>query len=474
MDRQSINMLSQTAPWALSSLLVIPLIVILILTNELYVVMAAAGICVLAISTLPKIRMFILISLLPLVHAGFGLKGFGGFGLFDVYAALFILIFLWRLIVLDGFSFSTMPVFPLALIMFLAFIPSVMNSISMTDTTKAFAQFLFSVLLGISFFFYLLRQNDERFVRQLLVMFVVVATGASIYGLYEASRSSIIGVMTGRAFFTLFGDVNYFASFLLMALAIAIGFILISKSMHKKILFSIASLLLSLSIISTVSRSALAVLLVVWIAYLGFLFSSQRGLRKFIGPAIVLIVFGLVGVLLLTDIGTKVVDLFTLSMRVESVVTGKDASVDQRITILGVGMRVVESNPWIGVGFGSFEKAFSSFQGAHLSTGFERSAHNTYLRIMAETGIVGLLASFAFFLSMVLYFWRTYRVARDKDQRILAFAILVSIISFLVMSATLDQLFEPHFWVIAAVGIAHGEIQKKLIESPNTKSSDHA
>jgi len=440
----------------MSSLLIIPLFLLLVLTNELYVVMAATGICVLAISTSQKLRMFILVSLIPLVHAGFGLKGFGGFGLFDLYAALFILIFLWRLIVLDGFSFGAMPVFPLAFIMLLSFIPSVMNSISLADTTKAFAQFLFSVLLGISFFYYLLQQDDERFVRQLLVMFVVVATLASLYGLYEASRASILGVMTGRAFFTLFGDVNYYASFLLMAEAIALGFLLISKKLFSRLFFAVSSLALSIAIVSTVSRSALAVLILVWLAFLGFLFFYEKGAKKYLGPMVAVTIVGLVGILLVTDVGSKVVDLFTLTRRVESVVGGKDASVDQRFTILGIGWNIVEDNPWIGVGFGAFEKTFDRYQGGKLSTGFGRSAHNTYLRILAETGIVGFLASLIFFLSLVRFLWKGLMAASQKEEKTILFALFVSIGSFLVMSATLDQLFEPHFWIILAIGLVYG------------------
>ncbi len=450
------NLRRSRASWFLSLTVSGFFITLFALTNEAYVGISFVVLVGLLLSALPRIRMAFLIALLPLAHAGFGLSGFGGFGVFDLYAALFIIIYLWRVVALEGFSTRTIPVLPLAFVPLLAFIPSLLNSVAMSESGKAFAQFLFSILLGMSFFSYLQRE-DERYRKLLLVLFVVVATIASLYGLYEASRSSILGVMTGRAFFTLFGDVNYYASFLLMAEAIALGFLLISKKLFSRLFFAVSSLALSIAIVSTVSRSALAVLILVWLAFVGFLFFYEKGARKYLGPAILLGLVGVVGVLTLTDIGGKVVDLFTLSRRIETVIAGRDASLDQRMTILEVTQRMIEAHPIIGSGFGAFEKTFSSFQGGNLSTGFERSAHNSALRILAETGIVGFVPSVAFIVVFLAYLAKGVRSARSQTERIMSFSMLASISSFLLMSLSLDMLFEPHFWVVSGLAVAFSQ-----------------
>ena len=86
---------------------------------------------------------------------------------------------------------------------------------------------------------------------------------------------------------------------------------------------------------------------------------------------------------------------------------------------------------FIGTGNGSYE-AFSP-------TGF--SAHNTYLRLLVENGVLGLLLFLAFLGAIITL---TFRYKRD----IITHAALVSILGIIIHSAFIDTLHWRHFWLL--------------------------
>ncbi len=116
-----------------------------------------------------------------------------------------------------------------------------------------------------------------------------------------------------------------------------------------------------------------------------------------------------------------------------------------RIYLWKYALRLVQDSPMIGVGFGRFNDSYPDFRGLrhcvwlmvdgerHLGSGIEwegpqlmvstGNAHNSYLHIAAETGLLGL----ALFMVLWRSIWvacRTERVpACDKDLFLCAYAI---------------------------------------------------
>jgi len=132
---------------------------------------------------------------------------------------------------------------------------------------------------------------------------------------------------------------------------------------------------------------------------------------------------------------------------------------------------VAASAPIIGVGFGTFEKTYDWFKGGYLSTGNERSAHNTALRLFAETGLIGLLTALAFVGSLLIAGIRFLRTRREDPEWFMVFSLVLSLVSFFMMSLTLDQMFEPHFWITAGIVLAFLHLSHKE-PSPPERSQD--
>lgn len=88
-----------------------------------------------------------------------------------------------------------------------------------------------------------------------------------------------------------------------------------------------------------------------------------------------------------------------------------EGSAQQRFALLQTALRIVEDHPLVGVGLGAYEHA-----NAHYNPGLGTlDTHNTYLHILAETGVPGLL----FFLAMVGSVLWSVRDARRRARRVL-------------------------------------------------------
>jgi hypothetical protein len=427
----------------------------LALTSEVYIAVGLLILAALVVSASPIARIGLLILLLPFAHAGIGIESLPGFGIYDAYNAFFLLLFILKIAVHDAFRFNRIPVLGLTGVMLVAYVPSLLNSVDVGLSLQWMVQFSVGALTAAGVCYYLMRESDEKIIFRLLVLFVIEAAVISGFGIYDTYTSrSFIKVVTGRVYFGPFQDVNYYASYLLMALALAGGFMVMGRGLILTATSTLAFVVLLASVISTVSRSGLATLAVMSLVFMIYLSLTFKGAKRLFGVSFLVFSGIVVLILVFTDVGGRLVDLFTLSRRLETLVAGKDPSVDQRLKIFEVGTRVVRSQPIIGIGFGTFEKSYDNFKGAEISTGSSRGAHNTGLRILAETGIVGFLPSVAFVVAILAYLVRAYRKVPHRRERILVASVFFSITSFLLMSLSLDMIFEPHYWVILGVGLA--------------------
>lgn len=438
-------------------------LILLVFTQEMILALVIASVVGVAMTFQVRLRMYFLVALLPLAHAGFGWTAFGGFGVFDLYLLWFVFLFLCRVVLVNMLQIEIPKTLQLALLMMAFFVPSVASSVALTDTLKAFTQLAISILTAAGVYDCMKRNKDFAFTLRLMWFLVLTAGVVSVIGLYQTyARGSLFAAATGRAYFSLFQDVNYYAGYLLMALAVAVGLILIEERFFRRLFLIGINVAISVAVIASVSRSALAVLLLLVLGYVIYLF-FQEGTQKLISVLFIVVFGGMVGVLVFTDIGSRVVDLFTLSRRVETVLAGKDASLQQRQNIATITLEIIKTNLLTGVGFGAFEETFDEYKEGYLSTGSKRSAHNTFLRIFAETGIIGFIPFLIFAGSLILTLAKSLKQIELRKPRVLLLAMLFSLSSFLLMSLTLDQMFEPHFWVMCGIALAFQKFVRSTV-----------
>jgi putative inorganic carbon (HCO3(-)) transporter len=114
-------------------------------------------------------------------------------------------------------------------------------------------------------------------------------------------------------------------------------------------------------------------------------------------------------------------------------------SVSQRVSYWRGALAMIRDNPWLGVGWGAFQKAYPRYMvlGGHPV----KLAHNNYLQVWAETGIVGLNAFVGLWLVFFYTFWRKLRDVAEDNMRGIVCGLGAGIIGFLAHSYRDDDKF---------------------------------
>ncbi|MDD4238553.1 MAG: O-antigen ligase family protein [Desulfotomaculaceae bacterium] len=105
------------------------------------------------------------------------------------------------------------------------------------------------------------------------------------------------------------------------------------------------------------------------------------------------------------------------------------------------GLEIIKEQPLLGRGPGSFESLSPAIEeklGAKIIT---PSAHNLYIRVMAENGIIG----FALLLVFFIYAWRNARYKGDNLW------IKAALVALLVDAFFIDSLHFRHLWLLLAL-----------------------
>ena len=274
--------------------------------------------------------------------------------------------------------------------------------------------------------------NERRWDWVLLGIVLSAAIQATI-GIWEFLGGSgaphlwILDFRYFRAFGT-FGQPNPFGAFMGMilplTLGISLGYIAHLWQIHGfrppsllpehgiTVIYLGLSGLILFGLLSSWSRGA-------WLGFLSALavmlwsFPRRRwvGNVAIVGGAIVLLILGAVGVLpqsitaRLTGFGQDFVGFRDVR---GVVITDENFAVVERLAHWQAGIEMAESSPWLGVGFGNYEVAYPDF--ALINWRFALGhAHNYYLNLWAETGIIGLLSYLAMWAIIVLMTWRCLR-----------------------------------------------------------------
>ncbi len=114
---------------------------------------------------------------------------------------------------------------------------------------------------------------------------------------------------------------------------------------------------------------------------------------------------------------------------------------------------MVRENPWLGVGWGAFEKAYPRYM---ILGGYPvKMAHNNYLQVWAETGTVGLNVFMGIWLVFFYTFWRKVRSDAAGDLRGIVCGLGAGVIGFLTQSLIDFALYLPAlaYFVFALLGL---------------------
>lgn len=276
--------------------------------------------------------------------------------------------------------------------------------------------------------------------RRIAAVFVLSCAAAAVVGLVTLFTEG------GRAGGPL-EDPNDFAFFLVAAAPFAL--MLARDGRRQRILYGVAGLLLLVAILGTFSRGALL------------------GIGAVVAVAAVLrlvplraLAAGVVAVVV-TALAVSVVASDVVGRSLDEKEHVADANVDSRYASWTIAAEMTADRPLLGHGPGSFgAKALDYLPAGVVDTAHLDVAHQMYLDVSSELGLLGLLA----FLAVIGLGARgALRARRDPLTAPLGAATVASLAGVLVAACFLSEQYYLPVWLLAALGIA--------LDPPTTRRS---
>jgi O-antigen ligase len=294
-----------------------------------------------------------------------------------------------------------------------------------------------------------------------------------VYWLRELNQSTAFGPFINR---------HHFAGYMEMTIALPLGLLFAGAvEREKRLLYGFVAGLMGVALVMTNSRGGVISLVaeVLFFVIVTAFWSKQDGHRSArssrvraaairIGAAAASLVGLFVGV---TMLGGEL----SLSRLIDSV--NMDDPTTGRAHFWTVTIEMIKAHPWLGTGLGAFGVIYTRFDSKNGLFRLEQ-AHNDYLQILSDAGIIGAALALSFVLML---FYRAFvrMKSRDDFRRGVAlasvggcFAVLVHSFFDFTLHTTSNALL---FLVLAALATLDGRVEsapRKKRRRRGERSSD--
>jgi putative inorganic carbon (hco3(-)) transporter len=290
---------------------------------------------------------------------------------------------------------------------------------------------------------------------------------------FTVGRETLSGPVEQPRLAGALGQQNHHAQLMLML--VPLGFFLAGRERRRPLTVGAVALtlLILVGVGLTFSRGAAVGLVVVVVvaAVLGFLRPRQL---------LVLVVAGAVALQAFPEVGLRLTSVPELAELVTASDGGPgleaaDGSVQSRTTEMGAAARVFLDHPVIGVGPSMFRFYYDDYtEGRGLRIkGEDRVAHNLYLELAANTGILGLGSFLGAVGVTLLFLARTRRrlLVRRPEVAAMATGFFLAIASYLATGLFLSPAYARYFWLIMALAwatctLGAAELPDATLEGP--------
>jgi O-antigen ligase len=280
----------------------------------------------------------------------------------------------------------------------------------------------------------------------LLAALMVASTANGLVGIYQylggsGSLHLVVNQHFFRAFGT-FGQPNPFGGFMGITIPLTAAMLVANLSIIKNylafkykplkvvilstLLITLALVLMLTAIVMSWSRGAWLGIL---IAFAMMAIAAPRNVWKGVGLGALML--GLVGLLWISDlipasvaerVSSSADEFFSIQDVRGIQINPTNYAVVERLAHWQAALNMSRANPWLGVGFGNYEGEYQNFR---LINWLEPlgHAHNYYLNILAELGLIGLLVYSKVWFILFTKSWQA-RLHPDPLARAIAIGIL--------------------------------------------------
>jgi len=319
--------------------------------------------------------------------------------------------------------------------------------------------------------------SDERQICRILNVLLIVGSVFGIYGILQYNGidfSFWLRNLGRQQVFGLFGNVNYFAEYLIIPLPIAVSLFFATQNKLKKILLLIGVIVMGASLTATFTRGSYLGFGVSLI-FMFFLFLISRG-KKIIKDNKKILIIVLAVVIIITflfvvptplnkagSVISKIKSRISVSQLTQS------SSIKRRIAIWKFTVLMIRDHPLLGSGIGTYKYNTLKYQAEFFKQGENRSlyphgfadkAHNEYLQLWAEMGIVGLGIFIWLIISYFNYGLKILRKIKDEYKQGIIIGLMGAVVAALVDGIFGFPLHLPAtivlFWLALGLTVAVG------------------
>ena len=295
-----------------------------------------------------------------------------------------------------------------------------------------------------------------------------------VYWVRELSQSTAFGPFINR---------HHFAGYMELTISLPLGLLFAGAvDKEKRLLYLFVAGLMGIALVMTTSRGGIISLVaeVVFLAVVTAIWRTQneRHRTKSSRLRLVGIRAGMVAALLV-GLFFGVLALggeFSIYRFIDTVNTSDPTT--GRAHFWAVTLDIIKAHPYVGTGLGAFGVIYTRYDSRNGLFRLEQ-AHNDYLQVLSDAGIIGALLALSFVL---LLFWYAISRARSKDdfRRAVAlsalsgcFAVLVHSFFDFTLHTTSNALL---FLVLAALATLNGRVEaprRRKHRSRRESSSSH-
>ena len=295
--------------------------------------------------------------------------------------------------------------------------------------------------------------RDEKQINRIIGAVTIVAAVLGVYGIFQYNGIDfyfIINSIAGQRVCGLFGNPGYFAGYIILPLSLAISLFLVSKNRKRKILLLIGILAMGTTFIVTFTRSSYLALGISSI-FMFLLFLFARG-KIFIKENKKIVIFVLIIIILTvslfiipTFLSKPGTTISRIKGRLSTEQLKNTLTSGARIAIWKITGTMIKDRPILGSGIGTFKYNDFRYQAKFFEQGDNRSiypsyysfaekAHNEYLQLWAELGIIGLAIFLWLIIAYFNYGIRYLKKEKDEQRQGIMIGLMGAVVAFLVHS----------------------------------------
>lgn len=257
------------------------------------------------------------------------------------------------------------------------------------------------------------------------------------------------------------GEKNRYAQVMLMLVPLGLFMARAERRRSLKALALLAAALALVAVVLTFSRGAfvgfgLVMVAMVALRYVRF---SQLAL---VGAAMVVLLFAF------PQLGTRLSSLEAIGgfFVEEQGLTSADTSVQSRLAENLTAIAVFADHPIIGVGPGQFSSYYREYavEVGGVIRAEDRQAHNLYLGMAADAGVLGLIALLAI-LGITLFDLRRARsrwITARPELADIATGLSLAVVTYMATGLFLHLSYARYFWLVMAIAGAAALIMRRL------------